>query len=132
MARRKSLRPSGWKWAENLSHDLGVQVDDMIWVSGMIAFDPDGNLVGEGDVRVQADKVFSNIAEILAVGGATLNDVVKITAWLTDFSNYSGYNEARTAAFPDRLPASATVHSPQLVFPGLLVEIEAVAVVNSD
>ena len=132
MARRKSLRPSGWKWAENPSHDLGVQVDDMIWVSGMIAFDPDGNLVGEGDVRVQADKVFSNIAEILAVGGATLNDVVKITAWLTDFSNYSGYNEARTAAFPDRLPASATVHSPQLVFPGLLVEIEAVAVVNSD
>jgi 2-iminobutanoate/2-iminopropanoate deaminase len=132
MARRKSLRPPGWKWADNLSHDLGVQVGDTIWVSGMIAFDPDGNLVGEGDARAQADKVFSNIAEILAVGGATLNDVVKITAWLTDFSNYPSYNEARTAAFPDRLPASATVHSPQLVFPGLLVEIEAVAVLESD
>jgi len=132
MAKRTSLRPVGWTWADNLSHDLGVQVGDTIWVSGMIAFDPEGNLVGEGDARAQADKIFSNIAEILAVGGATLNDVVKITAWLTDFSNYSSYNDARAAAFPDRLPASATVHSPELVKPGLLVEIEAVAVVGTD
>ncbi len=132
MAKRTSLRPAGWTWADNLSHDMGVQVGDTIWISGMIALDPKGNLVGEGDAKAQADKIFSNISEILAVGGATLNDVVKITAWLTDMSDYSAYNESRTAAFPDRLPASATVLSPQLVLPGLLVEIEAVAVVATD
>ena len=132
MAKRRPLRPSGWSWAENHSHDLAVQVGDTIWVSGMIAFDPQGNLVGEGDTKAQADKVFSNIAEILAVGGATLNDVVKITAWLTDMRNYPAYNDARTAAFPDRLPASSTVLSPQLVLPRLLVEIEAVAVVGTE
>lgn len=132
MAKRISLRPAGWTWAENLSHDLAIQVGDTIWVSGMVAFDPQGNLVGEGDVRAQADKVFANIAEILTVGGGTLNDVVKITAWLTDMQLYSGYNDARAAAFPERLPASATVVSPQLVKPGLLVEVEAVAVLGTE
>ena len=130
MAKRRSLRPAGWTWAGNLSHDLGVQVDDTIWVSGMVAFDPEGSIVGVGDMRIQADTVFTNIAEVLALGGATLDDVVKITAWLTDMDQYSGYNDARAAAFANRLPASATVHSPRLVRDDLLVEVEAVAVLG--
>lgn len=132
MAKRKSLRPAGWTWADNLSHDLGVQVDDTIWVSGMVAFDPEGSIVGLGDMRIQADTVFANIAEVLALGGATLDDVVKITAWLTDMDQYSGYNDARAAAFSNRLPASATVHSPRLVRDDLLVEVEAVAILGAE
>ena len=131
MGKRTSLRPAGWIWADNLSHDLGIQVDDTIWVSGMVAFDPKGNIVGQGDMRAQADQVFANIAAVLAEAGASLDDVVKITAWLTDMNQYSGYNDARAAAFTGRLPASATVHSPQLVRPGLLVEVEAVAVLGA-
>ncbi len=131
MAKRRSLRPAGWTWADNLSHDLGVQVDDTIWVSGMVAFDPEGSIVGLGDMRIQADTVFANIAEVLALGGATLDDVVKITAWLTDMDQYSGYNDARAAAFSNRLPASATVHSPRLVRDDLLVEVEAVAILGA-
>ena len=132
MAKRRSLRPAGWIWADNLSHDLGVQVDDTIWVSGMVAFDPEGSIVGLGDMRIQADTVFANIAEVLALGGATLDDVVKITAWLTDMDQYSGYNDARAAAFSNRLPASATVHSPRLVRDDLLVEVEAVAIFGAE
>ena len=131
MAKRRSLRPAGWTWADNLSHDLGVRVDDTIWVSGMVAFDPEGSIVGLGDMRIQADTVFANIAEVLALGGATLDDVVKITAWLTDMDQYSGYNDARAAAFSNRLPASATVHSPRLVRDDLLVEVEAVAILGA-
>ncbi len=132
MAKRRSLRPAGWTWADNLSHDLGVQVDDTIWVAGMVAFDPEGSIVGIGDMRIQADTVFGNIAEVLALGGATLDDVVKITAWLTDMDQYSGYNDARAAAFSNRLPASATVHSPRLVREDLLVEVEAVAILGAE
>ena len=131
MAKRRSLRPAGWTWANNLSHDLGVQVDDTIWVSGMVAFAPDGDIIGLGDMRIQADTVFANIAEVLALGDATLEDVVKITAWLTDMDQYSGYNDARAAAFTGRMPASATVHSPRLVRDGLLVEVEALAVLGA-
>ena len=132
MAKRRSLRPAGWTWADDLSHDLGVQVDDTIWVSGMVAFDPEGSIVGVGDMRIQADTVFANIAEVLALAGATLDDVVKITAWLTDMDQYSGYNDARAAAFSNRLPASATVHSPRLVRDDLLVEVEAVAILGAE
>ena len=132
MAKRSSLRPADWTWADHVSHDIGVRVDDTIWVSGMVAFDPDGQIVGLGDMRAQADKTFANIAEVLALGGATLDDVVKITAWLTDMDLYSGYNDARAAAFSGRLPASATVHSPRLVRDGLLVEVEAVAILGAD
>ena len=131
MAKRRSLRPAGWTWADNLSHDLGDQVDATIWVSGMVAFEPEGSIVGLGDMRIQADTVFANIAEVLALGGATLDDVVKITAWLTDMDQYSGYNDARAAAFSNRLPASATVHSPRLVRDDLLVEVEAVAILGA-
>ena len=132
MAQRSSLRPADWTWADHVSHDIGVRVDDTIWVSGMVAFDPDGQIVGLGNMRAQADKTFANIAEVLALGGATLDDVVKITAWLTDMDQYAGYNDARTAAFTGRLPASATVHSLRLVRDGLLVEVEALAVLGAD
>ena len=111
MAQRSSLRPADWTWADHVSHDIGVRVDDTIWVSGMVAFDPNGQIVGLGNMRAQADKTFANIAEVLALGGATLDDVVKITAWLTDMDQYAGYNDARAAAFTGRLPASATVRS---------------------
>ena len=121
MAKRSSLCPADWTWADNVSHDIGVRVDDTIWVSGMVAFDPNGQIFGLGNMRAQADKTFANIAEVLALGGATLDDVVKITAWLTDMDQYAGYNDARAAAFTGRLPASATVHSPRLVRDGLLV-----------
>ena len=53
MAKRRSLRPAGWTWANNLSHDLGVQVDDTIWVSGMVAFAPEGDIIGLGDMRIR-------------------------------------------------------------------------------
>ena len=132
MAQRSSLRPADWTWADHVSHDIGVRVDNTIWVSGMVAFDPDGQIVGLGDMRAQADKTFANIAEVLALGGATLDDVVKITAGLPDMDQYAGYNDARTAAFTGRLPASTTVHSPRLVRDGLLVEVEALAVLGAD
>ena len=129
MATRISLRPPSWTWAQNLSHAQAVQVGNTIWVSGQVAFDAEGNIVGRDSLRAQADQVFSNIAAVLAEGGAALDDVVKITAWLTDMDRYGEYNDARTAAFTNHLPASATVMSPRLVLPGLLVEIEAIAVV---
>ena len=121
MADRISLRPKEWTWAQNLSHDQAVQVGNTIWVSGQVAFSPEGPLSD-----------LPNSATVLSVGRATLDDVVKITAWLTDMSLYSEYNDARAATFPNNLPASATVMSPQLVVPGLLVEVEAVAVVKCD
>lgn len=132
MAKRTALRPAHWTWMKDFSFDPGVKVGETIWVSGQVALDGDGALVGGDDMRAQAEKVFQNIAEVLAEGGATMNDVVKITAWLTDMSRFAEYNAARSAAFTNKLPASSAVVSPQLAFPNLLVEVEVVAVLGAE
>jgi reactive intermediate/imine deaminase len=102
-------------------------VGNTVYVSGQVAFDPQGNLVGGDDMGAQARQIFVNIQAVLAEAGATMEDVVKITAFLTDMSRYAEYAAARTEAFPNNIPASATVATPTLVNSDLLVEVEAIA-----
>ena len=102
-----------------------------VYVSGTVAWDPDGNIVGPGDMLAQSRQAFANLAEILAEAGASMDDVVKITAFLTDIDRYAEYSQARSEAFTGNMPASTAVTSPKLLRDGLLVEIEAVAEIGS-
>ena len=120
----------GWAWTKKFNITAGVKVGDDVHLSGLVALDGDGNLVGEGDVYAQSKKVFENIEEALASVGAGIADVTKITTWLTDMSNYGGFSKARAEAFPSGV-ASTVVCSPALALPGLLVEVEAIAVIGS-
>ncbi len=128
---RQQIMPD-WPWASKFRIAQGVRVGNTIYVSGQVAYDRNGNLVGNGDMKTQAEQTFRNVEEVLQAAGGTMRDVVKITAWLTDMDRYAEYAEARAAAFPDLPPASASVSSPRLVNPDLLVEIEAVAVLHQD
>lgn len=129
MARRTYLNP-GWKWSQGASFSQGIRVGDTIYVAGMAALDADGKIVGLGDMTAQARKTFENIGAVLAEAGATLADVVKITAYITDMSKYSEYAQVRAEVFPSNPPTSATVSTPKLVSPELLVEVEAIAYVG--
>lgn len=126
MPERVELNPA-WPWASQFRIAQGVRVGNTVYVSGQVAFDPEGNLVGGDDMGAQSRQVFVNIQAVLAEAGATMEDVVKITAFLTDMSRYAEYAAARTEAFPNNIPASATVATPTLVNPDLLVEVEAIA-----
>ncbi len=75
--------------------------------------------------------MFENVRAVLGEAGASLDDVVKITAFITDMSRYADYAAARAEVFPNNIPASATVATPSLVNPDLLVEVEAVAEIGS-
>lgn len=121
----------GWTWAKKLNISVGVRIGDTIYLSGTVAFDGDGNVVGGSDVYAQAKQVFRNIEDALASAGATMADVVKITTFLTDISSYGEFGRARTEAFPKGVPASAAYATPALIRPELLVEVEAVAVIGS-
>ncbi len=121
----------GWSWTRKFDISAGVKVGDTVYVSGTVAFDGDGNVVGEGDMYVQSKQVFGNIKEVLACAGASMADVVKITVFVTDMAAYGAFGRARTEAFPDGVPASAVYGTTTLVKPELLVEVEAVAVVAS-
>lgn len=128
-ADRRELNPD-WPWAREFRISQGVQVRDTIYVSGQGPIAPDGSLVGADDMLAQARQVFDNMRDVLALGGATMADVVKITAFLTDLGRYADYKTARAEAFSDSIPASSTVHSPELLVPGMMVEVEAIAVVD--
>ncbi|MCX5386545.1 RidA family protein [Streptomyces sp. NBC_00083] len=98
-------------------------------ISGQCALDAEGDVVGEGDARAQADQVFANLRRCLAAAGATFEDVVKLTYFVTDIAHLPAIREARDAVIaPDHLPASSAVQVSALFRPELLLEIEAFAV----
>lgn len=129
MPERIELNPD-WPWAKDYRIAQGVQVGDTVYVSGQVGFDTEGNIVGGNDMKAQAQQTFENVRAVLAEAGATMEDVVKILAFITDMGRYTEYATARAEAFPNNIPASATVTTPVLVNPDLLVEVEAVAVIG--
>ena len=121
----------GWTWTKKLNISAGVKVGDTVYLSGTVAFDSDGNIVGAGSVYEQSKQVFTNIKEALESTGASMADVIKITTFLTDISGYGEFGRARTEAFPNRVPASAAYETSALIKPELLVEVETIAVIGS-
>jgi 2-iminobutanoate/2-iminopropanoate deaminase len=108
-----------------------VRAGDLLFVSGCVALDGEGNLVGEGDVVAQARQVFENIGLCLSAAGASFADVVKVTTFLTDIDDRARINPVRQEFFGGARPASTLVEVSALVLPGFLIEVEAVAVVPS-
>ena len=90
MTQRKAHNPA-WPWTENFRISQAVQVGDTIYVSGQGPLDSEGQLVGEGDMAAQSRQVFANIRAVLAEAGATMDDVVKITSFITDTGRYAEY-----------------------------------------
>ncbi|MER6287783.1 RidA family protein [Streptomyces sviceus] len=75
-------------------------------VSGQVAVDEDGKVVGEGDAAAQARQVFENLRRCLAAAGATFDEVLKLTYFVTDMAHLPAIRAARAAHIPDaRLPA---------------------------
>ena len=100
-----------------------------IYISGQIAFDKDGNLVGAGDMKAQAEQVFKNLEIALTAAGAKFSDVVKMNSYITDMSKAQAVRDVRSRYFAETSPASTFVQVAGLVRPELLLEIEVVAVV---
>jgi len=100
-----------------------------IYISGQIAYDKDGALVGAGDMKAQAEQVFKNLQAALTAAGAKFSDVVKMNSYITDMSKVQAVRDVRTRYFGDVTPASTFVQVAGLVRPELLLEIEVVAVI---
>ena len=105
----------------------GLRAGDFIFVSGQVPRDPaTGKIVGE-TIEEQTAQVLENIKAILALGGATMADVVKVNAHLSDLALFERYNKVYVTYFPDPKPTRTTVGSQLL---GFLVEIDAIAYVG--
>lgn len=102
-----------------------------VFISGQVALDGAGKLVGENDVAAQVEQVFLNLRTVVQACGGTLDDVVKITIYVTDASYRPAVAAARQRHFKEgQYPASTYLVVSALAVPQLLVEIEAVAIVG--
>jgi 2-iminobutanoate/2-iminopropanoate deaminase len=110
------------------SHVVSVEGARTIYVSGQLARDRAGNLVGKGDMRAQLRQVGENVKAALEAAGASLSDLVKTTTFVTDIGEYFKHIDVRMEYFGAALPTSTTVEVRQLAHPDFLVEVEAVAV----
>lgn len=106
-----------------------ARAGNLVWTAGQLAYDENGDLVGEGDVAAQTDQTLRNVEAALRVAGATMADVVKVTVWLTDTANFAAMNEVYRRWFDEPRPVRACVRA-DLMGQDLLVEIEATAVVD--
>ncbi|OQQ19127.1 enamine deaminase RidA [Streptomyces sp. M41(2017)] len=123
--------PDGVAPATAYSHVVAA-TGRFVAVSGQLPLDEDGAIVGEGDAEAQARQVFENLRRCLAAAGATFEDVVKLTFFVTDMAHLPAIRAARAAHLPaDRLPAASAVQVAALVRPEFLMEIEAFAVVGA-
>jgi 2-iminobutanoate/2-iminopropanoate deaminase len=109
----------------------GYRVGDLLFISGQAAIDQSGRIVGVGDFEVQAKQTFENLDRVLRAGGSSLRNVIKVTIFLTDMTNFDRIVQLRGQWFTAPYPADTIVEVRSLYSPDAMIEIEAIAVADS-
>lgn len=131
---KEFLNPAGMPVLPGFSQVVTSGPGKMIFISGQVAFDENNELVGRGDLRAQAVQTFENVKQALAAVGATFADVVKTNTYIVNYrTDMIGLiREVRTQYLPeDDAPASTLIGVQALALDGLLIEIEAIAVLDA-
>ena len=116
---------------EPLSHYTdAVVAGRTLYVSGLVAFDEHGQVVGKGDVVEQTRQIFRHLGSILEAAGGSPSDVTKVTVFMRDVTQRPEINPVRQEFFGSHRPASTLVEVSRLVNDDLLLEIEAIAVLE--
>ena len=102
----------------------------LLYISGQVARDADGHVLGKGDIRTQALQVFQNLRQVLQAAGGDLSDLLKITTYLTRIEDFPAVAEIRSRLFPGALPASTLIIVTRLAQPDLLIEVEGMAAID--
>lgn len=109
----------------------GYRVGDLLFISGQAAIDQTGRIVGVGDFEAQAKQTFENLDRVLRAGGSSLRNVVKVTIFLTDMTNFDRIVQLRGQWFTAPYPADTIAEVRSLYSPDAMIEIEAIAVADS-
>lgn len=129
---KEVLNPPAWKKPRGYSNLVKTTGGTILFAAGQGASDPDGNLIGKGDICRQYEQILQNIQEVMAAGGAQMNDIVRLTIYCTDRDAFLAKgkecNQIYKKYFGDYYPASTLVEIKKLFFDDMLLEIEATAV----
>jgi enamine deaminase RidA (YjgF/YER057c/UK114 family) len=113
-------------------YSQGVRVtgsQTMLFLAGQVAYDRDGSVKHRGDFTAQAREVFGAVKALVEAGGGTLQNVVKITTYVTDVRYRPEFRTVRAEFFGDKSPASTMVEVSALAHPDYLIEVEAIALI---
>src|SRR5436305_14840763 len=121
-----------WTWQDRFGCSQAWRVDgaqSLVFVSGQTALSGEGELVGEGDFEAQTRQVFENLSTVLGDAGASLEDIVKFTVYLTDIGNVREYGRIKAEYISGPQPASTAIGVTGLALPGMMIEVEAIAAI---
>lgn len=121
---------SGSKWEDIIGYSRAVKVGNIIEVTGTVASDDDGAIIGPGNGYEQTKFIYQRIEKILSAAGAGMKDVVRVRMFVTDIKRWEEYGKAHSEFFKDIKPCNTMVEVSALIEPGFLIEIDATAILE--
>jgi enamine deaminase RidA (YjgF/YER057c/UK114 family) len=132
MALNRTNYASDAKWEDIVGYSRAVRVGNMVEITGTVAVDKDGSVVGPGDAYQQARFILEKIETVLKQAGASMKDVVRTRMFVTDISRWEEYGRAHGEFFQTIRPCTSMIEVKGLIAPEYLIEIEATAIISAD
>ena len=121
---------SGAKWESIVGYSRAVRVGNVIEVTGTVAVDDKGTVVGEGDAYAQTQFILEKIEKVLQQAGAELKHVVRTRMFVTDIKQWEAIGRAHGEVFGEIRPCTSMIEIKALIEPRYLIEIEATAIIH--
>ncbi|MBC7331434.1 MAG: RidA family protein [Synergistetes bacterium] len=112
-------------------YSQGIKCGNFLFVSGQIAIDPVTGEVIKGDIKAQTRRVLENIKAIVEAAGGTMESIVKTTCYLRDIALFKEFNETYSEFFGENPPARTTIEVSSLPKENALLEIDAIAYIET-
>jgi reactive intermediate/imine deaminase len=120
-----------WTWQDQLGFSQAWRVDGaqtVVFLSGQAPISAQGDLIGKGDFEAQTRQVFENLRSVLEQAGTGFDSIVKVTVYVTDTSRLRDYARVKAEYIPGPQPASTAIGVASLALEGMMIEVEATAV----
>lgn len=120
-----------WSWQDRFGFSQAWRVDgtqSIVFLSGQAPISPEGEVVGEGDFEAQTRHVFENLRTVLEQSGATFESIVKLVVYVTDTSKLLDYARVKAEYIAGDQPSSTAIGVASLALPGMMIEVDATAV----
>ena len=113
-----------------VGYSHAAKAGNTLYIAGQDAQDVDGNLVGQGDFKAQVRQVYENLKNIVQEAGGSLQNIVKMTTFLTHYSYIETYRSVRNQYFPEPCPPNTLLIIESLALPDYMIEVEGIAVLD--